>query len=135
MSNRVFVGPAQDKVDVIELEAGAEILPGTVSVRDGDEVAVAGAAVSGEFFFVGNNILDERDDAYAVGETVQNYRPRSGQYYALRLAAGQAIEAGDGLTTNATGLLVDAATDDPIVFADEDVTTTASEGVIRVRVA
>ena len=135
MSNRVFVGPAQDKVDVIELEAGAEILPGTVSVRDGSEVAVAGAAVTGEFFFVGNNILDDREDAYAAGETVQNYRPRSGQYYALRLAASQEIAAGDGLTTNATGLLVDADTDEPIVFADEDVTTTASEGVIRVRVA
>lgn len=135
MSNRVFVGPAQDKVDVIELAAAATLLPGTVGIRDDGEVKAAGAAVAGEFFFVGNNILGERTVAYSAGATAQCYRPSSGQYYALRLAAGQTIAAGAGLTTNATGLLVAAGENDPIVYADEDVTTTTAEGVIRVRVA
>lgn len=135
MTNRVYCGPAEFKEDVLELPAAASILPGTVAIRSSGEAAAAGAAVAGEFFIVGNNILGDLADAYAADDTVQLYRPKSGEYYNVRLAASQAIAAGAGLTTNASGLLVAQGVNPAIVYADEAVTTTTSAGFIRVRVA
>lgn len=135
MANKIYAGPAENKVDVLELLAAASLLPGTVAVRSAGKAAAAGAAVAGEFFVTGTNVLGEIGTAYAADETAQLYRPKSGEYYNVRLAASQSIAAGAGLTTNASGLLVAQGANPAIVFADQAVTTTGSTGFIRVRVA
>lgn len=133
MSNRVYVGPACEKVDVKERLASVSILPGQVIAQSGGEFEIAGADESRPVYFAGNNILGDRDDAYAVGDTVQGYRPSSGEYYELVLATGQTIAEDDALTTDASGNLVaQGAAANVIGYADEAVTTTTSTGTIRV---
>lgn len=134
MSNRVYIGPAEHKVDVKERLASESILPGQVMVQTtGFEFELAGADEAGLVYFAGNNILGERDEAYPVGETVQGYRPASGEYYELVLAASQVIAEDAPLTTNASGNLVAlGAGTNVIAYADEAVTTTGAVGQIRV---
>lgn len=134
MRNTVFVGPAQAKPDVKERPAAAAIKPGRVMVLNGsDQFALAGADSAALVYFAGEQILGSREDSYEAGDTVQGYRPESGQYYDLQLAASQTIAEDDKLTTNATGDLVAlGAGTNVIAYAAEAVTTTGAVGVIRV---
>lgn len=133
MSNKVFIGPACKKPDVQERLASEAISPGEVLVETSGEFALAGADQAGVVYFAGCNILGEKSDAYAIDDTVQGYRPESGQYYELTLAASQTIAKDAALTTDASGHLVAlGAGSNTIAYADEAVTTTGSTGVIRV---
>jgi hypothetical protein len=136
MGNRVYVGPAQCKVDVKEKLAAATILPGQVVRLNAGAFALAGADQDGLVYFAGNNILGERDQAHATGDTVQGYRPSSGEYYDLVLAASQTIAEDAALTTNASGNLVAlGGGTNVIAYAAEAKTTGAGgTGVIRVYV-
>jgi hypothetical protein len=135
MGNRVYVGPAQCKVDVKEKLAAATILPGQVVRLNAGKFALAGADQAGLVYFAGNNILGERNQAYATDETVQGYRPSSGEYYDLVLAASQVIAEDAPLTTNSSGNLIAlGAGSNVIAYAADAVTTTGSVGVVRVYV-
>ncbi len=136
MGNRVYVGPAQSKVDVKEKPAAVAILPGQVVRLNAGAFTLAGANQSGLVYFAGDNILGERNQAYAAGDTVQGYRPSSGEYYDLVLAASQNIAEDAPLTTNASGNLVTLGSSTSVIcYAAEAVTTGAGgTGVIRVYV-
>lgn len=133
MSNLVYIAPACDKPDVFEAPASVAISPRQVMVLTAGQFALAGANQSGVLYFAGNDILEEVTDAYAVGATVQGFRPKSGEYYELQLAAAQTIAKGAALTTDASGNLVAlGAGTNVVAYADEAVTTTGSVGSIRV---
>ena len=133
MSNLVYIGPACDKPDVFEAPASEAITPREVLVLSSGEFAIAGADQSGVVYFAGCDILEEVTDAYAVGATVQGFRPKSGEYYELTLAASQTIAKDAALTTDASGHLVAlGAGTNVIAYADEAVTTTGSTASIRV---
>lgn len=133
MSNTVYIAPAECHPDVTELPASEAISPRKVLVTSSGEFAVAGADEGALTYFALENVLGEVTDAYAVGETVQGARPKSGEYYEMSLAASQTIAKDAALTTNASGDLVAlGAGSNTIAYADEAVTTTGSAGSIRV---
>lgn len=133
MANTVYIGPAECHPDVSEFVASEAITPGSVLVTSSGEFALAGADAAGVTYFALENILEEVTDAYAIGETVQGARPKSGEYYELTLAASQTIAKDAALTTDASGNLVAlGAGTNTIAYADEAVTTTGSTGKIRV---
>lgn len=133
MSNLVYIGPAEQHPDVTEALASEAISPRQVMVLTAGEFALAGADQGGVVYFAGNDILEEVTDAYADGDTVQGFRPKSGEYYELQLAASQTIAKDAPLTTDASGNLVAlGAGTNVVAYADEAVTTTASVGSIRV---
>lgn len=133
MANTVYIGPAECHPDVSELLASEAITPGSVMVVTSGEFALAGADQGGVTYFALENILEEVTDAYAIGDTVQGGRPKSGEYYELTLAASQTIVKDAALTTNASGNLVElGAGSNTVCYADEAVTTTGATGKIRV---
>lgn len=124
MSNLVYIGPAEQHPDVTERLASATITPRQVMVITSEEFAVAGADQTGVVYFADRNILGELTDTYAAGDTVQGFRPKSGEYYELTLAASQTIAKDAKLTTNASGQLVAlGAGTNVIAYADEAKTT------------
>ena len=135
MANTVFIGPAECNPDVSEYAASEAITPGSVMVVTAGEFALAAADQAGVNYFALENILEEVTDAYAIGDTVQGARPKSGEYYELTLAASQTIAKDAALTTDASGNLIAlGAGANTIAYADEAVTTTGSAGKIRVYV-
>lgn len=136
MANTVYIGPAENHPDVSEYAASEAISPGQVLVTSSGEFALAGADQGGVVYFALENILEEVTDAYAIGDTVQGARPKSGEYYELTLAASQTIAKDAALTTDASGNLVAlGAGTNTVCYADEAVTTTGATGKIRVYVA
>ena len=135
MANTVYIGPAECHPDVSELLASESITPGSVLVQSSGEFALAGAAEAGLVYFALENILGDVSDAYAIGDTVQGARPKSGEYYELTLAASQTIAKDAALKTDASGNLVaQGGTGAIVAYADESVTTSGSVGKIRVYV-
>lgn len=137
MGNKVFVGPAQDKVDVSEYPASEAILPGQVLVHNATntEFDLAGADQAGVVYFADTKPLENRDDAYAVGETCFGFRPSSGQYYDLVLADAQTIAKDAALTTDASGNLVALGGGaNTVCYAAEAKTTSGGTDTIRVYV-
>lgn len=133
MSNLVYIGPAEQHPDVFEAPASEAISPRQVMVLTAGEFALAGAAAVSPVYLAGCNILEEVTDAYAIGETVQGFRPKSGEYYELQLAASQTIAKNGPLKTDASGnLIAQGGTGNILCYADEAVTTTGSVGSIRV---
>ena len=133
MSNVVYVGPAEQHPDVFEALAAAAIAPRTVMVLTAGAFAVAGAAAVSPVYIADTNVLGELTDSYATGDTVQGFRPKSGEYYNLTLAASQVIAKNGPLKTDAIGNLVaQAGTGNILCYADEAVTTTGSTAKIRV---
>lgn len=133
MANLVYIGPAEHQPDVQERLASEAISPGQVLVETSGEYALAGADAGGIVYFAGCDILEEVTDSYASGDTVQGFRPQSGEYYELTLASSQDIDKDAALTTDASGNLVAlGAGTNTIAYADESVTTTGSTGKIRV---
>lgn len=79
------------------------------------------------------------DDAWTVDENMVVIRPRSGEFLNVLVITGQALVRGTPLTRSVgtPGALVIAATDgteEVLCYADEIVTTTATQ-LVRVRVA
>lgn len=133
MSNLVFIGPAEFKDDVKERPASAAILPRTVMTQTAGKFGPAAAKVTGVVYIADKQIHGMIDEAYAENETVQGFRPSSGEYYDLILAPSQTIDEDEALTTNAAGqVLALAASEAPLCYAEQAVTTTTAAGVIRV---
>lgn len=124
MSNLVYVGPAEQHPDVFEALASAVIAPRIVMVLTAGEFALAGAAAVSPIYVADTNILGEVTDTYAIGDTVQGFRPKSGEYYMLTVAASQTIAKNGPLKTDATGkVIAQGGTGNIIAYADEAVTT------------
>lgn len=134
MANTVYIGPAEEQPDVVELAASEAILPGQFMVVTSGKFAQAGAAEAALTYIALENILGEVSEAYAADDTVQGARPKSGQYYSCVLAASQTISAvGTPLKTDASGnLIAQGGTGAIAAYADEAVTTTGATGRIRV---
>lgn len=124
MSNLVYIGPAEQHPDVTEALASAVIAPRIVMVLTSGQFALAGAAAVSPVYIADRNVLGELTDSYAIGDTVQGFRPKSGEYYALTLAASQTIVKDGPLKTDATGKLVaQGGTGNILCYADQAVTT------------
>jgi hypothetical protein len=133
MANTVYLGPAECHPDVTEFAASEIITPGSVMVVTSGGFALAGADQAGVVYCALENILEEVTDAYAIGDTTQGARPKSGEYYELTLASAQVATKDAALTTNASGnLVLLGAGTNTVCYADEAVTTTGATGKVRV---
>jgi hypothetical protein len=146
----IYVGPADDAnhkpltVEGVATEAG--ILPGAVldyaAASAGLELMDDAATVFGKPLMVANK--DEMrsksvDDAWTINENMVGIKPRSGELVNALVVTAQALVVGTPLTRSAVtpGALVIAATDgteEILCFADEIVTTTATQ-LVRVSTA
>lgn len=142
----IFVGPADGanhkplNVEGVATEAG--ILPGSVidyaAASAGLELADDAATVFGKIFLVADKDQQRSrsvDDAWTINENMVGIKPRSGEFLNVLVITAQALVKGTPLARSATpGALKIAATDgtDEIeCFADEAVTTTATQ-LVRV---
>jgi hypothetical protein len=146
----IFVGPADGsnhKPLNIEGKAIAAIAPGTTLKRvatglDANNIA---AIIFGEQFIVADKDQMRSlsvDDAWTINENMVAIAPRSGEFVNALVATSQTLVIGDPLARNGAGLLklavtpatVGATSEEIVGFADETVTTTATQ-LVRVRVA
>lgn len=145
----IYVGPADGsdskplKVEGIATEA---IAPGSVldfaASSAGLELMDDAATVFGKPLMVADK--DEArsksvDDSWTINESMVGFRPRSGEVLNVLCVTAQALVRGTALTRSAVtpGALVIAATDgteEILCYADEVVTTTATQ-LVRVVVA
>ena len=137
--NTIWVGPADGankKPLCIEGTAGGAIRAGALVSVVGNEItasAADGKAVVelviareiGEMF--GKTI----DDQWATGDHVIAVKPRSGEFFNVRVAAGQAIVRGSALTTDGgSGFKLAGAGDVTLAYAAGDYTSLPANSLI-----
>ena len=147
----IYVGAAGEnnsKPMTVEGVAVAAHLPGTLlkqtasGLEAQDATATDRAALP---LFADKDSMRQKsvDDAWVINENMAAVLGRSGDILNVLVATGQTLAIGDALVSNGAGLLikatdtVDDGTDGsqyPIAFADEAVTTTATQ-LVRVRIA
>ena len=146
----IYVGPADDanhKPLNIEGVAVAAIAPGTVlkqttSGLDANDIA---ATTFGEQLIVADKDQQRSksvDDAWTINENMVAIAPRSGEFLNVLVATAQTLERGSPLSRNGAGLLklavtpavVGATSEEIVAYADETVTTTATQ-LVAVRIA
>lgn len=143
----IWVGPvdgSDDKPLNVEAVATEAIPPGSVlnfaAADAGFELSDVAATVFGEILIVADKDQQRTksvDDAWTINENMVGIQPRSGEVLNVLVATGQALVRGTALTRATGGLLTIAltgGTNEIVAFADETVTTTASQ-LVRVRVA
>lgn len=142
----IFVGPADDanhKPLTVEGLATVAVTPGSAvnQVANGFELSTTANGDFQKTFLVAN--IDEARsrtvaDDWALNQSMVAIQPRSGEFFNALVITGQAITIGDALTRSATGGALQLAagdnTDDIVGYADETVTTTATQ-LVRVRKA
>ena len=146
----IFVGPADGsnhKPLNIEGVAVAAVLPGTLLKRtaaglDANDIA---ATTFGEQLIVADKDQQRSksvDDAWTINENMVAIAPRSGEFINILVVTGQALIHGSPISRDGAGLgklavtpaTVGATSEEILCFADEEVTTTATQ-FVRVRVA
>lgn len=144
----IYVGPADgsnakpDHVEGVATEAG--MLPGSVldyaAASAGLELMDDAATVFGKPLMVADKDTARSksvDDAWTINENMVGVRPRSGEVVNALVVTAQALVRGTALTRSAVtpGALVIAApaTDEVLCYADEIVTTAATQ-LVAVRV-
>ncbi len=144
----IFVGPADGSnhkplnVEGVATEAAA---PGSVmdfaAAGAGLELADDAATVFGKIFMVADKDQQRSksvDDAWTINENMVAIQPRSGEFVNVLVITAQAVVKGSPLGRSATpGALQLAATngtDEIEIYADETVTTTATQ-LVRCRMA
>lgn len=146
----IFVGPADDadhKPLHIEGKAVAATAPGTVlqETAAGLQANAIAATQFGEQLIVADKDQARSksvDDSWTINENMVGIIPRSGDVLNVLVATGQTLIKGDALARNGAGLLklavtpatVGATSEEVVAYADEAVTTVATE-LVRVRVA
>lgn len=146
----IYVGGAGDnnsKPNVIEAEADAAIAPGTLLVHSATGLAASALAATDTSqlpLFADKDQMRSKsvDDSWAIDQNMVAIQARSGDIMNVLVATGQTLAVGDALVSNGAGLLTKATdtVDDaggaqhPVAFADEAVTTAATE-LVRVRIA
>lgn len=145
----IYVGPADGAnhkplhIEGVATEAG--ILPGAVldfaASSAGLELMDDAATVFGKPLMVADKDSMRQksvSDAWVINENMVGIQPRSGERLNVLVITGQALVRGTPLTRSAAtpGALVIAApaTDEVLCYADEIVTTTATQ-LVRVKVA
>ncbi|WP_435170815.1 hypothetical protein [Falsirhodobacter sp. 1013] len=137
--NKIYAGPATEATpQVQEAKAVAATLPGlAVTLNASGQFAIAGAASNAKIFVAQDNYLALRgvDAEWAAGDTMIGMEMLDEQFFNVRVPTGQNIVRGSGLTTNATGRFVAAATGNRIVAIAEETfnNTTGSDQLVRVR--
>lgn len=133
MANKTFLGSVENnQPEQVELPgAAAGILPGNLLLRASDELKLHDGANLGGFVYVAKEAPHgDIDTAYLADETVFAYKPKSGEYYQMLVATGQALVVDTPLTSTGTGLLdIAAGTDVVVCYADEAITTVATTPV------
>lgn len=145
----IFAGPADGSdskplhVEGVATEAG--IYPGAVldyaAASAGLELMDDAATVFGKPLLVADkDFLRQKsvDTAWVINENMVAIQPRSGEFLNVLVVTAQALVVGTALTRSAAtpGALVIAATDgteEILCYADEAVTTTATQ-LVRVKV-
>lgn len=146
----IYVGPADDanhKPLNIEGIAVAATAPGTVMKQTTAGLAANDIAATqfGEQLIVADKDQQRSksvDDAWTINENMVAIAPRSGEFLNVLVATGQTLERGSPLSRNGAGLLklavtpatVGATSEEVVAYADETVTTAATQ-LVRVRVA
>lgn len=145
----IYVGPADGAnhkplhIEGIATESG--ILPGAVldfaAASAGLELMDDAATVFGKPLMVADKDSMRQksvSDAWVINENMVGIQPRSGERLNVLVITGQVLVRGTPLTRSAAtpGALVIAApaTDEILCYADEIVTTTATQ-LVRVKVA
>ena len=146
----IYVGPADNanhKPLNVEGVAVAAVAPGTVlkqttSGLDANDIV---ATTFGEQLIVADKDQQRSksvDDAWTINENMVAIAPRSGEFLNALVATGQTLERGSPLSRNGAGLLklavtpatVGATSEEVVAYADETVTTTATQ-LVAVRIA
>lgn len=146
----IYVGPADDanhKPLNVEGVAVAATAPGTVmqETASGLQANAIAATQFGEQLIVADKDQMRSksvDDAWTINENMVAILPRSGEILNILVATGQTLIKGSPLSRNGAGLLklavtpatVGATSEEVVAYADEAVTTTATQ-LVRCRVA
>ena len=146
----IFVGPADGsnhKPLNIEGIAVAATAPGTVLKRLTTGLAAndIAAIIFGEQLIVADKDQQRSksvDDAWTIDENMVAIAPRSGEFVNILVVTGQTLIVGSPMARNGAGLLklavtpatVGATSEEIACFADETVTTTATQ-LVRCRIA
>lgn len=147
----IYVGPADGSafahpLTVEGIATEASILPGSVihyaAASAGLELADDAATVFGKPLIIANKqemTSESVDTAWTSGETMVGLQARSGEFFNVLVITAQALVRGTALTRLAAtpGALTIAATDgteEILCYADEVVTTTATQ-LVRVYAA
>lgn len=133
----IWVGPADganQKPLNIEGVAVAATAPGTVMTQSSSGLSANAnaATVTGYPLIVADKDQMRSksvDDAWTINENMVAIKPRDGEYFNVLVATGQTLAVGSPLASNGAGLLVLAtpATDYVLAYAEEAVTTTATQ--------
>ena len=114
---------------VVEIPAGSFVS----EVATGIDLSVAD---QGELLIADKDEFRTRsvDEPWAIGDNVQAFKARSGEFYNVLFPAGVTVTSGAGIAIDAGGLAKLAATPaEAVCFADENVVTTATQ-LVRIRV-
>ncbi len=146
----IYVGPADGsnhKPLNIEGVAVSAMLPGTFLKQTTSGLAVndIAAIIFGEqTIFADKNQQQSKsvDDAWTINENMVAIAPRSGEFVNALVVTGQVLTRGTPMARNGAGLLkiavtpatVGATSEEIVGYADEDVTTSATQ-LVRIRIA
>lgn len=145
----IYVGPADGanhkplNVEGVATESG--ILPGSVvdfaAAGAGLELADDAATVFGKILLIADKDQMRSksvDTAWTIDENMVAIQPRSGEYVNILVITAQAVTKGAPLSRSATPgalkLAVTDGTEEIEIYADETVTTTATQ-LVRCRMA
>lgn len=123
--NKIYAGPVSEPLpQVQEGLTGADITPGMIITRDaaGAFIPHDVAGGRGNFFVAQDNYLamDGVDVDIDEGNTVMALTPLDEQLFYVRVADGNDIPMGGGLTSDGAGLLALAATGNEVLFYAEE---------------
>jgi flagellar basal body rod protein FlgG len=138
--NKIYAGPVSENLpQVQERLCAAAILPGTALVESGSSFAQAGAASNAKVYIAQDNYLAMKgvDDAWSANDRIIGMEILDEQFFNVRVPTGTNVTRGAGLTTNASGKFVLAATGNRIIaFAEEAYNNTSgADQLVRARVA
>lgn len=141
------VGGSNCKPLNIEGIAVSAIAPGTFLKQTTSGLAVndIAAIIFGEQFIVADKDQQRSksvDDAWTINENMVAIAPRSGEFVNALVVTGQVLTRGTPMARNGAGLLkiavtpatVGATSEEIVGYADEDVTTSATQ-LVRIRIA
>lgn len=132
------VGSNECKPLNVEGIAKAAHLPGTPVSFSTDGTGLEAAAQGDNLFLVADKDQQRTrsvDDAWAINENMVAIQPRSGEFVNVLVVTGQALVRGTPLTVPVAGGALEVGTEaNAVAYADETITTTATELVcVRVK--
>lgn len=138
--NKIYAGPVTEVTpQVQERVCPVAVAPGTALVENGANFAQAGANTTEKVYVAQDNYLAMKgpDDAWPANDRIVGMELLDEQFFNVLVPTGTNVARGAGLTTNATGRFVIAASGNRIIARAEEAfnNTTGSDQLVRVRVA